>query len=250
MIAAREAARSPADGYTLFQAVVNNAINDALAPDPCCVLNDKLVPVTRLYTTPLVMVVHPSLPGDDEGVRGAREGEAEHAHLRFGRHRRDHADGRRAAQAHRRHPGARDSLQGDRRRAARSHRRPCQHRVPVAGGDPRHVRSGKLRGARGRRRASACAILPDVPTMAEAGCPIEGLGWNGIFVPAGTPRPIIDRLQVEIATRAAARRKCRTTRPRSAPPRAASGPRSSPPSCAARCRSGARSSRTPTSRRE
>ena len=56
MIGAREAARSAADGYTLFQAVVNNAINDALAPDACCVLNDKLVAVTRLYTTPLVMV--------------------------------------------------------------------------------------------------------------------------------------------------------------------------------------------------
>jgi tripartite-type tricarboxylate transporter receptor subunit TctC len=35
--------------------------------------------------------------------------------------------------------------------------------------------------------------------MAEAGYPIEGLGWNGIFVPAGTPRPIIDRLQKDIA---------------------------------------------------
>src|SRR5262245_64226351 len=57
MIGAREAARAAPDGYTLFQAVVNNAINDALAPDPCCVLTDKLVPVTRLYTTPLVMVV-------------------------------------------------------------------------------------------------------------------------------------------------------------------------------------------------
>src|SRR5687768_3951475 len=61
MIGAREAARAAPDGYTVFQAVVNNAINDALAPDPCCVLNDKLVPVTRLYITPLVMVVHPTL---------------------------------------------------------------------------------------------------------------------------------------------------------------------------------------------
>src|SRR5688572_19134848 len=36
MIAAREAARAAPDGTTLFQAVVNNAINDALAPDACC----------------------------------------------------------------------------------------------------------------------------------------------------------------------------------------------------------------------
>jgi tripartite-type tricarboxylate transporter receptor subunit TctC len=36
--------------------------------------------------------------------------------------------------------------------------------------------------------------------MAEAGFPaIEGIGWNGIFVPAGTPRAVIDRLQQEIA---------------------------------------------------
>ena len=49
MIGAREAARSAPDGYTLYQAVVNNAINDSLAPDPCCILNEKLVPVTRLY---------------------------------------------------------------------------------------------------------------------------------------------------------------------------------------------------------
>ena len=62
MIGAREVARSAPDGYTLYQAVVNNAINDALAPDPCCVLNDKLIAVTRLYTTPLVMVVNPAVP--------------------------------------------------------------------------------------------------------------------------------------------------------------------------------------------
>src|SRR5258708_38294549 len=71
MIGAREAARSAPDGYTLYQAVVNNAINDALAPDPCCVLNDKLVPVTRLYTTPLVMVVHPSVAAGTPEEDGA-----------------------------------------------------------------------------------------------------------------------------------------------------------------------------------
>jgi tripartite-type tricarboxylate transporter receptor subunit TctC len=43
------------------------------------------------------------------------------------------------------------------------------------------------------------AILPDVPTMAEGGYPIVGLGWNGLFVPAGTPRPIVERLHKETA---------------------------------------------------
>ena len=62
-----------------------------------------------------------------------------------------------------------------------------------------HIRSGKLRGlaVAGPERVG---IIPDIPTMAEAGFPgIEGIGWNGIFVPLGTPRPVIDRLQQDIA---------------------------------------------------
>ena len=36
---------------------------------------------------------------------------------------------------------------------------------------------------------------PDVPTMAEAGYPgIESVNWNGLFVPRGTPRPVVDKL--------------------------------------------------------
>ena len=48
--------------------------------------------------------------------------------------------------------------------------------------------------------ANVLAILPEIPTTAEAGFPgVEGSGWNGIFVPAGTPAPIIARLQQDIA---------------------------------------------------
>jgi tripartite-type tricarboxylate transporter receptor subunit TctC len=56
------------------------------------------------------------------------------------------------------------------------------------------VRSGKLRvlAVAGDTRAKA---LPDVPTVAEAGYPgYEANSWNGIVAPAGTPRPIVDRL--------------------------------------------------------
>ena len=39
------------------------------------------------------------------------------------------------------------------------------------------------------------ADLPDVPTMAEAGFPgIGSLNWNGLFAPARTPKPIVDKL--------------------------------------------------------
>ncbi len=62
-----------------------------------------------------------------------------------------------------------------------------------------HVRAGRLRAlaVASRERLS---ILPDVPTTAEAGFPcVEGSGWNGIFVPAGTPPAVIAKLQQEIA---------------------------------------------------
>ncbi|HKW38622.1 MAG TPA: tripartite tricarboxylate transporter substrate binding protein, partial [Burkholderiales bacterium] len=61
MIAARETARAAPDGHTLFLALINNAIGDALKPDPCCRLNQELVPVSRFTMTPLVMVVNPSV---------------------------------------------------------------------------------------------------------------------------------------------------------------------------------------------
>jgi len=60
------------------------------------------------------------------------------------------------------------------------------------------VKSGKLRALAvlGSERIN---VLPDVPTAKEAGLPgIEALAWNGIFVPAGTPRPVIDALHREL----------------------------------------------------
>ncbi len=61
-----------------------------------------------------------------------------------------------------------------------------------------HVRSNKLRalaiGATERMKT-----LPDVPTVAESGYPgFETSQWYGVLVPAGTPRPIIDRMAAEI----------------------------------------------------
>ena len=199
MIGAREAARSAPDGYTLFQAVVNNAINDALAPDPCCTLNDKLVAVTRLYTTPLVMVTHPGVQTStlQEYVALAKAKPNSLTYASGG-------------------TGAITQMVGELLKlTAGIQVREIPYKAigaelpdltgghvdtaflsPVVIRD--HVRAGKLRGiaVASRERLS---ILSEVPTMAEAGLPIEGLGWNGIFVPAGTPAPIIERLQRDIA---------------------------------------------------
>ncbi len=43
-------------------------------------------------------------------------------------------------------------------------------------------------------------MLPDVPTIAESGYPgYDAVGWGGIFVPNGTPQPIVDKLNAIIA---------------------------------------------------
>src|SRR6185369_1382106 len=62
LIAAREAARSAPDGHTMFLALINNAIGDALKPDPCCRLGQELAPVSRFTMTPLIFVVNASQP--------------------------------------------------------------------------------------------------------------------------------------------------------------------------------------------
>lgn len=62
-----------------------------------------------------------------------------------------------------------------------------------------HLRAGRLR-ALGVNSSKRVGVLPDVPTIAEAGVPgYEMSPWIGVFAPAGTPRPIIDRLNAEIA---------------------------------------------------
>jgi len=64
-----------------------------------------------------------------------------------------------------------------------------------------HIQSGKLR-AIAVTSAKRLASMPDVPTIAESGVPgladFEVVSWQAIFVPAGTPAPIVDRLHTEI----------------------------------------------------
>jgi tripartite-type tricarboxylate transporter receptor subunit TctC len=67
--------------------------------------------------------------------------------------------------------------------------------VPIAGAQ---VQAGQARAlaVTGAQRLNA---LPDVPTVAEAGLPeLAFASWNGVHVPAGTPKPIITKLNGEI----------------------------------------------------
>jgi tripartite-type tricarboxylate transporter receptor subunit TctC len=61
-----------------------------------------------------------------------------------------------------------------------------------------HIKAGRMRAlALSSKKRSP--LLPDLPTIDEAGVPgYEYTSWNGIFVPKGTPRPIIKRLHATI----------------------------------------------------
>jgi tripartite-type tricarboxylate transporter receptor subunit TctC len=74
--------------------------------------------------------------------------------------------------------------------------------VTMVFGDPvsvlPHVNAGTLR-ALAVSSPQRSPVFPQVPTMAESGYPgVEAVAWHGIFAPAKTPQPIVDRLNVEL----------------------------------------------------
>jgi len=60
------------------------------------------------------------------------------------------------------------------------------------------IQAGKLR-ALAVTSAKRFPLLPDLPTIAESGYPgFDALAWNGVLVPAATPKPVVQRLNAEI----------------------------------------------------
>ena len=199
-IGAREAAKAAPDGYTLFNANINNALNDLLSPDPSCRLNQELVAVTDLALSPLIMVVHPSVPANSlkEFIELARAKPRGLTYASGGTGSVIQLLGERIKSS-----SGIDvlevpykSLGADLPNLLAGH---VDAGFSVLSTLGVHIRSGKLRAlaVAGPRRLSA---LADVPTMAEAGLPgMEATVWNGIFVPAGTPRPVVLLLQEQFA---------------------------------------------------
>jgi tripartite-type tricarboxylate transporter receptor subunit TctC len=198
-IATQLAARAPADGYTMFYGLINNAINDVLYPNACCRLNRELIPVVHFTVTPLVMVIHPGIPAqtlaDYIRLAKAKPGLLTYASAGPGSITQILGEwiklksGANILDVPYKSVGAElpDLLGGQ---IATAYLNP----VAIAA----HVQAGKLRGLAiaGPARLS---VIRDVPTIAEAGLPgVEALVWNGFFVPAGTPAPVVQTLNREI----------------------------------------------------
>jgi tripartite-type tricarboxylate transporter receptor subunit TctC len=199
LIAAREAAKAPADGHTLFLALINNAVGDLLATETCCRLGQELIPVSRFSMTPLIAVVHPGVPARTfaeylEQAKAKPEG------FTYAMHG----------------PGSVSQLAGEMLKLERGVRllevpyKGVNSEIPdLQGGQlstaflvPQVVlaaiRGGKLR-ALAVLGPERLPILPDVPSVKELGLPqLEAMAWNGIFVPAGTPTNVVQALHREL----------------------------------------------------
>jgi tripartite-type tricarboxylate transporter receptor subunit TctC len=192
-------ARATPDGHTQLMVSASYSVNAALyklAFDPV----KDLAPVIQVATVPFVLLAHPSVPaaGMQELLALARAKPGTLNYASSGNGSAPHLAGELLAM-----------MTGSK----------LVH-VPYKGGAPAitdliggqvqllfstvvqglpHVRSGRLKplGVGSPKRSGT---LPDVPTIAESGVPgFDVTNWFGVLVPGATPRPVVDRLQREIA---------------------------------------------------
>lgn len=193
------AAKSPADGYTFVFVFDSHAVNPALIPNLPFDTARDLAPVMLVGIAPYAIATQAAKPWKNfaevvsaskakpESVSIGSVGNGTLGHLvlvlaqQMGGFRVTHAPYRGGG------PMTQDILGGQVEMGIGS----------VALLSPQ-VRSGKMRAVAvtGEKRSQA---LPDVPTLIEQGFPgLSALAWWGIFTPAGTPKPVIDRFHAEL----------------------------------------------------
>jgi tripartite-type tricarboxylate transporter receptor subunit TctC len=200
VLGAEAAARAPADGYTLFLGGVgSHAVNPTLMPNlPYDAVKD-FTPVSLIASAPSVLVVNTTVnartvseltaiakasPGK---LNYATNGNGSSSHLAtllyesLAGIQMTHVPYKGFA------PALTDILGGQVQLMMNS----------IVALAPQ-VKAGKIRALAVSSRTRS-SVLPDVPTMAEAGVAgYEAGSWYGILVPAGTPRDVVQRLNAEV----------------------------------------------------
>src|ERR1700682_3510949 len=195
MIAAETVARASADGYTLFMATIANTLNPAETKSNFNLGRD-LAPIALLGMVPNVLVAHPSVPANNlqELIALAK---SKPEILTFGSSGYATASYM-AAELFNDNAGTKIlsvPYQGGSNQAVSDL---LSGRITlmfnVAPTLAPHVEAGKLK-AFAVAQSKRASIMPDVPTLAEAGMTGYDAGiWIGLLAPAGTPPAIIDKL--------------------------------------------------------
>jgi tripartite-type tricarboxylate transporter receptor subunit TctC len=195
MIAAEAVMRAPADGYTLFMATIANTLNPAETKSSFDLGRD-LAPITLLGTVPNVLVAHPSVPANNlqELIALAK---SKPETLTFGSSGYATASYM-AAELFNAKAGTQIVMvpyQGGSNQALSDL---LSGRITlmfnVAATLAPHVEAGKLK-AFAVAQPKRASIMPDVPTLNEAGMPGYDAGiWIGLLAPAGTPPGIVEKL--------------------------------------------------------
>jgi tripartite-type tricarboxylate transporter receptor subunit TctC len=192
-------AKAAPDGYTLLMVSGTQTVNETLYTNKPYHLMHDLVPIAPLIDSDLVLVVHPSVPAKNlqELLALAR---AKPGTLNFG------SSG----------PGSNYHMAAELLKQLTGinivhvpYKGSTGMRTDILSGQIQMlfdsvptmaamVKADKVR-ALGTSGATRSAILPDVPTIAEAGVPgFQATLWVGFMAPAGTPQPIVEKLNQEI----------------------------------------------------
>ncbi|MPZ40882.1 MAG: tripartite tricarboxylate transporter substrate binding protein [Rhizobiales bacterium] len=199
LIAAEHVATSPPDGYTVYVAshgtqAIHPHLTKNLPFDPA----NAFAPVIYLATTPTLLVVNPSLEAKSlkELIAQAKGNPGKLNYGSQGNGSSGHMIGEQFKQltgteiVHVPYKGAAPAV----RDLVAGHVAMVFDTVAFSG---EQVRAGKLRGL-AVVADKRVPVLPDVPTMAEAGLPaMQGSPWFGLVVAGKTPRPVIDWLNRE-----------------------------------------------------
>ena len=196
---AEAVARSAPDGHTLVVATTAHAINPSLFSKLSYQLMKDFAPVSQLTAGPLVIVANPALPANNVkelialakskngGLNFGSSGNGQSTHLSaelfsaMAGVKMAHVPYKGSAPALTDVMAGQTDLMFDTMLSA----------MP-------HVKAGKLK-ALAVTSAQRSPVAPDVPTVAEGGLPgYEAIAWNGLLAPAGTPAPVVAKLNAEL----------------------------------------------------
>ncbi len=199
IIGTDQVAKSPPDGYTLLAMSNTHTVNELLVPNKPFQLMRDFVPVAGINYSDLIMVIHPSVQAKDlkefialakskpGGLNYASSGTGTPYHM-AGELFKAMSGTDMVHVPHKASGEARNSVIGGH----------VQMMFDAITTMASNVKAGQVR-ALGTSASKRSSVLPEVPTIAEAGVPgYESTIWLGIMAPAGTPKPIVDKLNAEI----------------------------------------------------